>query len=107
MPRLATILNAALAPALAFAWAVPAMTATSLTVTTTWGAEPVHQAASWSPRMAELFPGCQRELPDGVVPAAVVWVQDGWPRKVEFADAWRRTHDADRDNHGEVVAQCR
>lgn len=105
--RLATLLNAALVPALALAWAIPSMTAASPTVETTWGAEPVHQAAEWTPRMAELFPGCQRHLPDGVVPAAVVWVQDGWPVRVPFTAAWRRTHDGDAGNQGEVVALCR
>lgn len=75
--------------------------------TATWEPPQTTAHAEWSHRLAGLFPGCRAELPEGVIPSAVVWIKDGWPVRVAFTTAWARTHDEGASNHGEVVALCR
>lgn len=104
--RLTIALHLLLAPVFALAVTVPAMTA-ELPTWSSYYLPSDPAPAEWTPKLAERFPGCRAELPEGVIPGSVVWVKDGWPVRVPFAKAWDLTHDGSERNHGTVVAECR
>ena len=75
-------------------------------VDSTIGHRPQPPAATWHPGYAQMFPGCAKTLPADVIPSHVIEVRDGYPARVDFTDAWNRTHDADDTNNGDVVGRC-
>ena len=95
--------------AVAFAWALTFSAAASQTaiVDSEIGHRPVAPLIEWSATLAAQFPGCAASLPKGVIPSEGVEVRSGFPVRVGFDDAWKRTHDADDSNNGEVIAACR
>lgn len=62
-------------------------------------------SVQWSTALQQQFPDCRPRLV-GQLPASVVEVRSGMPLRVGFADAWRRTHDEDPGNNGQIIAVC-
>ena len=70
------------------------------------GHRPATPQVEWSDKLAARFPGCAAGIPRGVIPTAVIEVRGGFPVRVDFDDAWERTHDGDLGNHGDVIGVC-
>lgn len=82
-----------------------------------WSADSAVQSANdtkpvnvptWRAQYADRFPGCQAALPAGVVPSAVVAVQqNGTVVQVPVQAAWVANRDDTRHNDTWIVGQCR